>query len=506
MARILIVDDEWTTRLQLTEMLSAAGYSVAGEAETGRQAVEMAGKLQPDLILMDIVMPGDMDGISAAEIIKGDSNIPIVFISGFGDPEYIDRAKRLEPFGYVMKPFDETEVKAFVEIALYKSDIERKLEQRNRELQMLRKDWKGIFQAIGHPTLILDPTGRVIHANGAAVKDMGIPADRIIGRKCYEVLHQSTQPVKGCPFEKCNTTGCLETVEIELEALKGIFLVSCTPVFDDDGRLEKVIHIATDITDRKRAEEEKERLEAQLQQARKIEAIGTLTAGIAHDYNNLLSIIMGNISLVKDDVEPGSKILKYLNRAESASLKTRDLTHRLMALARGGAPINEPGSMGNLLKETLEKMVPHEGVEYALDYSHDLWSVAYDDTQMQYAMGSFLTNAMEAMPRGGVIHIRADNTVIDDRDRNSELSLKKGNYVRVVLKDNGSGIPEEDLNRIFDPYFSTKERGVQKGMGLGLPTAYSVIRKHEGHVRVESESGVGTSVSIYLPAFMAQGA
>ena len=151
MARILIVDDEWTTRLELHEMLSAAGYSVAGEAQTGQQAVDMAAKLQPDLILMDIVMPGDMDGISAAEIIKGDSNIPIVFISGYGDPEYIDRAKRLEPFGYVMKPFDETEVRAFVEIALYKSKIERKLEQANTELQRLRKDWEGIFQAIGHP-------------------------------------------------------------------------------------------------------------------------------------------------------------------------------------------------------------------------------------------------------------------------------------------------------------------------------------------------------------------
>ena len=346
----------------------------------------------------------------------------------------------------------------------------------------------------------------MIHANEAAVKDTGIPADRIIGRKCFEVFHQSTQPVKGCPFEKSITTGCLETVEIEIEALKGIFLVSCTPVFDHDGQLEKVIHIATDITDRKRAEEEKERLEAQLQQARKMEAIGTLTAGIAHDYNNLLSVIMGNISLVKDDVEPGSKISKCLNRAESASLKTRDLTHRLMALAHGGATINEPGSMGNLLKETLEKMAPHEGVECSLDISHDLWSVAYDDTQMHYAMSSLLTNAMEAMPRGGVIHIRADNTVIEDRDRNSELSLKKGNYVRVVLKDNGSGIPEEHLSKVFDPYFSTKQRGVQKGMGLGLPTAYSIIRKHEGFINVESGPSTGTSVSIYLPAFMAQGA
>jgi len=501
MARILIVDDEWTTRLQLHEMLSAAGYSVAGEAETGWQAVEMAGELQPDLILMDIVMPGEMDGISAAEKIKMDSNIPIVFITGFGDPEYIDRAKRLEPFGYVMKPFDETEVKAFVEIALYKSNIERKLEQASKELQKLRRDWEGIFQAIGHPTLILDASRRVMHANAAAVKETGVPEDRIIGRKCCEVFHPDTQPPKDCPFEKAKTTGRLETSEIEIEALNGIFLVSCTPVFDHEGRLEKVIHIATDITDRKRAEAEKERLEVQLQQARKMEAIGTLTAGIAHDYNNLLSIIMGNISLVKEDLKPGSRTSKFLNRAEIASVKTKDLTHRLMALSDGGAPIDGLGSMGNLLRETLEKMEPHEGIEYSLDILHDLWPVVYDATQMHYAMGSVLTNAMEALPRGGVIHIQVDNAVIDDGERNTELSLKKGNYVRVVIKDNGSGIPEEHLSRIFDPYFSNKERGVQKGMGLGLPTVYAVVRKHEGQIHIESESGVGTTVSIYLPAW-----
>ncbi|MCP4576693.1 MAG: response regulator [Deltaproteobacteria bacterium] len=504
MARILIVDDEWTMRFALHEMLSAAGYSVAGEAETGRQAVEMAGELQPDLILMDIVMPGDMDGISAAEEIKADSKIPIVFISGYGDPEYIDRAKRLEPFGYVMKPFDETEVKAFVEIAIYKNNIEKKLEQANRERQRLRKDWEGIFQAIGHPALILDPSGRVIHANAAAVKDMGISVDRIIGRKCYDVFHQSTQRVKGCPFEKSNATGCLETVEIEIEALNGIFLVSCTPVFDHEGQLEKVIHIATDITDRKRAEEEKERLEAKLQQARKMEAIGTLTAGIAHDYNNLLTIIMGNIGLVKDDVKPGSRISKFLNRAEIAVLRTRDLTHRLMALSDGGAPIHELGSIGNLLGETLEEMSPHEGIEfeYSLDISPGLWPVLYDGTQMQYAIGNVLENAMEALPpRGGAIHIQIDNMAVDDGNFNSELPLEKGNYVNIVIKDNGSGIPEELLTRIFDPYFSTKEKGVQKGMGLGLPTAYSVIRKHGGCIDVESKSGVGSSVSIYLPAW-----
>ena len=200
MASILIVDDELTTRLELDEMLTSAGYQVAGEAETGQQAVEMAEELAPDLILMDIVMPGELDGISAAEIIKADSNIPIVFLSGYGDPEFVERAKRVEPFGYVMKPFDELEVRAFVEIALYKSNIERELEASNRELQRLQKEWEGIFQAIGNPTVLLDAERRVIHANATTLKDTGLSAQEIIGMKCHEIFHGQRTTAERLPL------------------------------------------------------------------------------------------------------------------------------------------------------------------------------------------------------------------------------------------------------------------------------------------------------------------
>ena len=134
MKRILIVDDEAPARMVLNAMLSSSGYQVVGEAKTGRQAVEMALDLYPDLVLMDVVMPGDMDGISAAEKIKQESDIPIVFISGHGNPEYIERAKKSEPFGYLIKPFDRTEMRAFIEIALYRSKMKREVDEVNRRL------------------------------------------------------------------------------------------------------------------------------------------------------------------------------------------------------------------------------------------------------------------------------------------------------------------------------------------------------------------------------------
>ena len=500
MASILIVDDELTTRLELDEMLTSAGYQVAGRVETGQQAVEMAGELAPDLILMDIVMPGELDGISAAEIIKADSNIPIIFLSGYGDPELVERAKRVEPFGYVMKPFDETEVKAFVEIALYKSKIERELEAANRKVERLLKEWEGIFQAIGNPTVLLDAQRRVIHANAATLKNTGLSAEEIVGMKCHDVFHHSAQPPKDCPYEKVITTGSFETCEMAFDAFDGTFLVSYTPLFNPEGRVEKVILIATDITARKRAEEEKARLETELRQARKMEMIGTLTGGIAHDYNNLLAITMGNISLAKTEVKSGAPILAYLKNAENAALKSKDLTHKLMIISEGGGPMRESGSIGSLLREALEEMAPHGNIECSLEISQDLWNVHYDPTQMRYAISNVLINAMEALPRGGVIDIQAGNTITGNPNNAFPTTSENGKHVLIVVKDNGTGIPKKHLKKIFDPYFSTKERGIQKGMGLGLTTSGSIIRKHEGSIKVKSVPSAGTTVSIFLPA------
>ena len=301
-------------------------------------------------------------------------------------------------------------------------------------------------------------------------------------------------------MNKVITTGSFETCEMVLDALDGTFLVSYTPLFDPEGRVEKVIHIATDITEHKRIEAEKKRLETELRQTRKMEMIGTLTGGIAHDYNNLLAITMGNISLAKTEVKSGAPILVYLKNAEKAALKTKDLTHKLMALSEGGAPMRESGSIGSLLREALEEMTPHENIECSLEISQDLWNVHYDPTQMRYAISNVLINAMEALPRGGVIDIQAGNTITDDPNNAFTITSENRKYVLISVKDNGTGIPEEHLEKIFDPYFSTKERGIQKGMGLGLTTTYSIIRKHEGFITVESLPSTGTTVSMYLPA------
>ncbi len=230
-------------------------------------------------------------------------------------------------------------------------------------------------------------------------------------------------------------------------------------------------------------------------------AIGTLTGGIAHDYNNLLSIIMGNLSLAKEEAAPGSELSVFLGEIGGASEKLRNLTHELMALARGGAPVKKLGPLTELFGIASEVVPAEGGILLEESISKDLWHVPHDSHKMRSVLGNVLSNAVEAMPHGGTLSIAAKNLRVDDEPADIRLqSMKNGDYVLITIKDQGKGIPKEHLSKIFDPYFSTKAMGVQKGMGLGLATSYAIVQKHGGHITVDSAPGEGTTVKIYLPA------
>jgi len=245
---------------------------------------------------------------------------------------------------------------------------------------------------------------------------------------------------------------------------------------------------------------EQKRLELQLLQARKMEAIGTLTGGIAHDYNNLLSIIMGNLSLAMEEATPGSLLADVLNEADMASRKVRDLTHKLMALSRGGAPIKKVGSLEELLKSISDLIPADGGISLKKSIPPDLWPFPHDSFKMGTVFRNVMINSLEAMPGGGTLEIKAENLTVAHGSTGADLPLNPGDYVHISFHDQGTGIAEEHLEKLFDPYFSTKAMGVQKGMGLGLATAYAIVQKHGGQTVIRSKPGEGTTVSIYLPA------
>jgi PAS domain S-box-containing protein len=248
-----------------------------------------------------------------------------------------------------------------------------------------------------------------------------------------------------------------------------------------------------DITERKQAEEEKAKLEAHLVQAQKMEAIGTLAGGIAHDFNNVLTAILGNIGLAALEDKIGPRLLDRLAQAEAACFRAQTLSQQLLTFAKGGAPVKKPFLVAELLTESTAFASTGSSVKCETSFPEDLWWIEGDPGQIGQAFQNLTINAIQAMPIGGTIKVWAENLTLGT---DSGLPLSAGRYIKISVRDQGMGIPAEHLPRIFDPYFTTK----QKGSGLGLASAYAIIKKHNGHIAVESKPGVETTFHIYLPA------
>ncbi len=258
-------------------------------------------------------------------------------------------------------------------------------------------------------------------------------------------------------------------------------LLGAVPRYSD-GRITGFRVSITDITRQKKLQEE-------LLKTRKLESIARLAGGLAHDLNNALAAVMGYISLARMNAGPGEKSSDDLREAEKAALTARDLANKLLTFSKGGTPYKKKASIKKVLEASTQQFLCCGKTDLTLSIPEKLPRFRFDENQMKEAFRNVLTNARESMPEGGNIHITAENTAAGE----------SGPCVRITVRDQGAGIPPQDLDKIFDPYFSTKERGAQKGMGLGLSISYSIIQKHGGEVDVNSLPGRGTTVTITLP-------
>jgi signal transduction histidine kinase/CheY-like chemotaxis protein len=285
----------------------------------------------------------------------------------------------------------------------------------------------------------------------------------------------------------------LEKTLIHRDGRLVVFETSGGPIVDSNGALQGYSGIARDVTERKKIEEE-------LLRAQKLESLGVLAGGIAHDFNNLLTAILGNISLVKLYGNPEGKEYKRLTEAEKASLRARDLTQQLLTFSKGGAPVKKVTFIKELIRESASFAQRGSNVKCEFSIAENLWPLEVDEGQISQVINNLVINAQQAMPQGGVIKIIAENVSRGEQTIHlgstvNGIQLKEGKYVRIMVEDHGIGIPEEHLSKIFDPYFTTK----QKGSGLGLAVTYSIIKNHDGYIGVESKLGVGTKLHIYIP-------
>ncbi len=270
-------------------------------------------------------------------------------------------------------------------------------------------------------------------------------------------------------------------------------LLSYYPFFEPDGSVSGVAAVSRDITDRKIKEEENIKVS-------KLESISTLAGGIAHDFNNLLATILGNIELAQFHITQDHPANKRLVKAIEACTRSRDLIRQFLTLAKGGLSNKKNAPLVPLVSDAVNLALSGTHITCMYDIPDGLWMVEFDQNQIMHAFHNIIMNAREAMHGDGRITIAAKNTTIGQDNTEHPKFVKQGPYVVIDIRDQGTGIPEEIKDKIFDPYFSTKGKGTQKGMGLGLTTAYSIIKKHGGYIVVESNVGSGSVFSIYLPA------
>lgn len=263
-----------------------------------------------------------------------------------------------------------------------------------------------------------------------------------------------------------------------------------SPIRDDKNEVAGVVLVFRDITERQRNEAERRKAEA-------LEQLGLLAGGIAHDFNNLLTAIIGNISLASLILPPDGEMSARLNDAKNASLRARDLAQQLLTFARGGAPIKKTASIGKLIQDTVSFSLRGSQSRPEFSIGDDLRPADIDPGQISQVIANLVVNADQAMPKGGTLHITCDNfSARPETDSSIPPELAAGDYIRISIRDEGVGIPENCLKRIFDPYFTTKA----KGNGLGLATTYSIIKNHNGLITVESELHCGSTFTLYLPA------
>lgn len=335
-----------------------------------------------------------------------------------------------------------------------------------------------------------DINGRHTYINSAVEAYSGITQEQFIGKTNRE----AGSPENVCEFWETMMARTISSGEPtsdvftfrDPEGNAKIFECQLFPEFSKNGSLEYLVSTSRDITERIKAEEE-------LQKLAKLNSLGLLAGGIAHDFNNILTMMFGNVSLAKSNMNESDPGYLNLERAEEAFARASRLTNQLLTFAKGGSPIKKHIKLKTLIEEVAKFDMSGSNVKLELRIADDLWDTYADQGQLEQVFTNLVINAVQAMPDGGLLQINATNINVPE---NNFSNLQAGSHVMIEIEDTGEGIPNDRMDHIFDPYYSTKE----KGSGLGLATVYSVITKHNGRIQVDSQVGRGTRFSIYLPA------
>ncbi len=444
--KVLIAEDDFLACEEISRILKKRGYEIVGTASNGLDALDMTNSLKPDVVLMDIKMPEADELESAHKMQKLQMEI----------------AKRKQ----TEKELRETEEK-FRTIADYTYDWEYWVSPEGK-FNYISPSCERITEYspdefLCNPKLLIN----IVHPDDAAIVE---------NHKCKILETGKSEPVEFRIISKNKKERWISH--------------TCQIVYNKAGANIGIRGSNRDITERKKGE-------LILLKMRRFESIGILAGGIAHDFNNILMGVFGNVSIAKDQLSKEHPSFKHLEAAERSMDKTVRLTKRLLTFAKGGLPIKEDVCIDLIIEDVVRFDLLRSNVIPIFKHTDNLWTAKVDKGQVQQVFSNLTLNANQAMPDGGNLYITLENANVSEGEVSN---LKKGKYIKITVRDEGTGIDQKHLSRIFDPYFSTKHIGG----GLGLATTFSIINKHNGHISIDSELGKGTSITLFLPASESQ--
>lgn len=350
-----------------------------------------------------------------------------------------------------------------------------------------------ILQSIDEGVIATDNNGRVSFINKEGEELTGWTLGDFSGKTLFEVLDLVSEKTReryenpaGVFLKMHSVPGFYENmILVDRYGREKIISGEMSPIKGKDGRITGMVLVFRDVTARSKMADE-------LLKIQKLESVVVLAGGLAAEFNKLLNLIKGNIELAKDSM-PRGDAYERLAEAEKVVNMTRDLSHQLLTLSPGGEPVKDIVYIEEILSEAIGFALRDSAIVYETSFPDDLWFIEVDEEQVGQVFKNILQNAVQSMPGGGKISVRCENVAADESER---YNLKKRRYVKISIKDTGSGIPKEHLQKVFDPFFTTR----LKGSGLGLAIAYSIIKQHGGLIAIESEPGTGTIVHVFLPA------
>ena len=482
---ILNVDDDDIQRYSVTQLLKESGYRVI-EASNGKETLEKV-KQNPDLIILDVNLP-DIDGFELCRRIRkipGFEYVPIIHLSAtYTDDDSVINGLENGADGYLIHPVEPRILLAYINAMLRIRELELNLLGAN-------EDWYETFNTLNSGIIITEGSGIIKKANKRMHEILNI-SEKLCGKNIKDIFI-----LWGIPEVLDNFEGLInkdEDNQIDFKLHGRFYNLISNILKDKDGNVKKRIFVIIDITAYKEMEE-------QYRQAQKMEAIGRLTGGVAHDFNNMLTAIIGYSEFLLMHFKEGDPTRQIVEEIKKAGQRAAELTQKLLAFSRKQTINPETVNLNDIVKD-MEKMLKRligEDIKLVTELDENLGLIMIDPTQVTQVIMNIVVNAKDAMPNGGVLTIETRNVIFNTEYASKHLDTKieKGEYVMLAISDTGVGMDEETKSHIFEPFFTTKGPG--KGTGLGLSTVYGIIKQHKGYIWVYSQPGKGTTFKIYFP-------